>query len=60
MSFYCKACARMPIHLISKAIEVTNEKLAGEKADQSDMKSKARMIKSIIQDLAIENHIDLR
>ena len=52
MNFHCKACARMPIDLVKKAIEQTKEKIAGEKIKNSDMKSKAKFLKSSIRDLA--------
>lgn len=59
MSLYCKFCARVPIDLINKAIEEAKEKLAGEKVARSDMKSKARVLKAVIKDLASEVNIDL-
>lgn len=59
MSLYCKACARMPIDLINKAIKEAKEKLAGEKVDQSDVKSKARILKAGIKDLAVKAKINL-
>jgi hypothetical protein len=59
MNHYCKICARMPIHLINKAIGEAKEKLAGEKVDKSDVKSKARLLKAVIKDLALRVNIDL-
>ncbi len=59
MSFYCKSCARMPIELINKAIKETKKKLASEKADKSDMKSKAKILKAVINDLALKANINL-
>ncbi len=59
MNLYCKVCAKMPIDLINKAIEEAREKLADEKVDKSDMKSKARVFKTVIKDLVIEGNIDL-
>ena len=59
MNLYCKVCARMPIDLINKAIEEAKEKLAGEKIDKSDMKSKAKIIKAIVKDLAFKASINL-
>jgi hypothetical protein len=59
MNLYCKVCARMPIDLINKAIEEAKEKFAGGKMEKSDMKSKARVFKSVIKDLALEANIDL-
>ena len=49
----------MSIDLINKAIEEAKEKLAGEKADKSDVKSKARALKAVIKDLALEININL-
>jgi len=59
MSLYCKFCARMPIDLINKAIEEAKEKLAGEKVKKSDMKSKARVLKAAIKDIALKVNINL-
>ncbi len=59
MSFYCKVCARMPIDLINKGLKEAREKLAGEKAEKSDIKSKARVLKAIVKDLAIKANINL-
>jgi len=59
MELYCKVCARMSIDLINKAIEEAKEKLAGEKVDQSDVKSKARVVKAVIKDLALKVGINL-
>jgi hypothetical protein len=59
MNLYCKVCARMPIDLISKAIEQTKENLANEKIDKSDMKSKAKAFKLVVRDLALEFGINL-
>jgi hypothetical protein len=60
MSLYCKVCARMPIDSINKATEKTKEKLADRELDKSDMKSKAKVFKSTISDLALEAHISLK
>ncbi|UCD52205.1 MAG: hypothetical protein JSW27_06110 [Phycisphaerales bacterium] len=59
MTLYCKACARMPIDLINKAIEEAKEGLAGEKVDKCDVKSKARILKAAIKDMASKVDIDL-
>ncbi len=59
MSLYCKVCARMPIKLINKAIERTKEKIKDEKLDKSDIKSRAKVFKSFIQDLALDSGINL-
>jgi hypothetical protein len=59
MNLYCKVCAKMPIALINKTMEEAGEKLRGEKADKSDMKSKARILKPIIKDAALKININL-
>jgi len=59
MSLYCKVCARMPIELIHKAIKEAKEKIATEKVDKSDMKSKAKVLKAIIKDFALEVNVNL-
>ena len=59
MNLYCKICARMSIDLINKAINEAKEKLVSEKADKSAMKSKARILKAVIKDLALKVNINL-
>ena len=59
MSFYCQACARMPIELVGRAMEESKEKLVSEKVDASDVKSKAKAMKAAIQDLASKDNIHL-
>jgi len=59
MSFYCKVCARMSIDLINRAIKEAKEKLTSEKVDNSDLKSKARIFKAVIKDLALKVNINL-
>ena len=59
MNLYCKLCARMSIDLINEAIKEAKEKLAGEKVDNSDMKSKARILRAVIKDIALKVNINL-
>lgn len=59
MNLYCKACARMPIDLINKAIKEAREKITGEKIAESDVKSKARVLKAVIKNLAVKLNINL-
>lgn len=59
MNLYCKLCARMSIELINEAIKEAKEKLAGEKVDNSDMKSKARILRAVIKDIALKVNINL-
>jgi ribosomal protein L29 len=59
MSFYCKACARMSIELINKALKEAKEKLVSERVDESDMQSKANILKTVIKDLALKTNVNL-
>ncbi|MBN1761512.1 MAG: DUF3795 domain-containing protein [Methanomicrobia archaeon] len=59
MSFYCKACARMQIALINAAIKEATKKLASEKVDKADIKSKANVVKKTIRELASTSNVDL-
>ena len=60
MSLYCRACARMPIDLIHKAIAEAKTRLAGEGVGKSDMKSKARTLKTVVKELASEANVNLK
>jgi len=59
MSFYCKACARIPAGLIKKAIEEAKEKSAGDEMNKPDIKSKARLLKEAMKKLASDAKIDM-
>jgi hypothetical protein len=59
MTFYCKACSRMPIEMIKGAIQGAQEKLQLEKADAIDIKSRAKIVRGMITDLALEAHVNL-
>ena len=59
MSFYCKACAKMPVEMINKAIKQTKKRLISEKVDESDIKSRAKIIKAEIKDLALKDDVNL-
>ena len=59
MSFFCKACARLPVELINRAIKETKNKLISEKIDESDLKSKAKILRAAIEDLALKADINL-
>ena len=52
MNFFCKVCARMPIDLIYDAVKESNKKIASEEIDKSDVKTKAKVLKSAINDKA--------
>ncbi|HNT77458.1 MAG TPA: DUF3795 domain-containing protein [Anaerolineae bacterium] len=60
MSFYCKACARLSPDLINQAIEAAKECLAGEKTAESDVKLRARVLRTVMERLALEADIDLQ
>ena len=59
MNLYCKACARMPIDLIAKALREAEAKIRAEKMPASDLKSKAIILKSTITDLAFKAGVKL-
>jgi len=60
MSFYCLAAALMPLGLIDKAISELKEKLISNQVDSSDIKAKAKALRTIIQGLAQESGIELK
>jgi hypothetical protein len=59
MSFYCKACTRMPINLINQAIKEVKKKIVSEKIDNSDMKLKAKIFKSTIKDITVKSNVNM-
>ncbi len=59
MSVYCKVCARMPIELIKSGIREAKNKLASEQVYEADVKSKAKIVKATIEDLALKTNISL-
>lgn len=58
-TFYCKVCARMPPDAVNEAIGEAKERLASEKINRSDLKSKARILKTVVKDLVLKAHIKL-
>jgi len=60
MSFYCRACALMPPDLIRQAIDAVEDMLASSEIDGSNLKVKAKAMKSLVQDLAATAKIDLK
>ena len=58
-SFFCVATALMPIDLVKKAEKEAKRKIADEKI-QADIKAKAKVMRSVIQDLASRSDIDLK
>ena len=59
MRFYCKVCIVLPVEVINNAIEEAREKIVSNKISDSDMKAKAKLVKSTIHDLALKSGIDL-
>jgi hypothetical protein len=51
MSSYCKSCTDLPVKLIEKAIEKAEKRFESERIENSDIKSKAKIIKEIIREL---------
>ena len=60
MSFYCVACALMPPDLICQAISEMETMLASKQVDDSNLKAKAKAMRSSIQGLASQAGIDLK
>ena len=59
MSFFCKACARIPVNLIHDAVEESNKKIVSEGIDKSDIKARAKTLKSAIKDKAVKYNINM-
>lgn len=59
MSFYCKACKLMSLNLINEALKKTKNKITSEKVDKSDIKTKSKILKSTIKDIAAKSKINL-
>jgi hypothetical protein len=59
MSYYCKACSRMTTESINRAIKEAKKKLVSEKVAESDVKSKAKILKALLKDLALESNVNL-
>jgi len=59
MSFFCKACARMPINLIYDAVKESNKKIVSEQIDKSDIKAKAKILKSALKDKTEKYNISM-
>ena len=49
----------MSSELINKALEVAKEKFVSEEVAASDLKSKAKILKTLIKDLALESNVNL-
>ena len=60
MSFYCVACALMPPDLIRQAIGEMEQLLISKRANDLDLKAKARAMKSLVRESASKCGIDLK
>ena len=58
-SFYCRTCSRMSVELINKAVKEANGKFVTEKVDKSDIRSKAKILKTVIKDFALKADVNL-
>ena len=59
MSFYCKTCTRMSIELINEAIKEAKKRYTSEKVDKSDIKLKAKILKSILKDIGLSSNVNM-
>jgi len=60
MSFYCRACTLMPPAMIRDAMSDMDAMLAADRVDSSDIKAKAKAMKSSIKTRAEKAAISLR
>jgi hypothetical protein len=60
MTFHCTACALMLPGGIREAIDEMNAALAGGQVDHSDIKTKAKAIRSLIRERAQQQGVDLK
>jgi len=44
---------------MNKAIKETKKRVLSEKVDESDMKSRAKILKAVIKDLALKANVNL-
>jgi hypothetical protein len=59
MTFFCKACTRMPVAVIDEAIEESKKRIMDENIEESDIRSKAKVVKEIVRELASASGVDL-
>ncbi len=60
MSFYCKACARLPVQSIQQVMAEIEERLKRGHGPAQDLKSRARVMKAALQEAAERLQVDLR
>ncbi|UCH02726.1 MAG: DUF3795 domain-containing protein [Candidatus Bathyarchaeota archaeon] len=59
-SFYCLAATLLPIESIEHALDETNQKLKIDHSKGNNRKTKAKMLKAILNDLAAKAEIELK
>ena len=59
MSYYCKACARMPVESVKSAIRESKQRVRAQGVAESDVRSRAKIMKTVIGDLAATADISL-
>ncbi len=59
MSFYCRACSRLPSESIREAIKEAKNKIRSEKIDGADIKSKAKIVRAVMKEVALESGVSL-
>jgi hypothetical protein len=59
MSFFCKACARMPINLINDTVKESSKKIVSEGIEKSDIKAKTKILKSALKDKTEKYNINM-
>jgi len=59
LSFFCKVCSRMSVDLVRNAISESNLKCSSQRIEKTDVKSKRKILKEIIENLAEQAKINL-
>ena len=59
-SFYCIAAALMPAGLIKEAVNKAKKLMANNKVADSDIKTKAKILRAAIENLASRSKVDLK
>jgi len=59
-SFYCTAVALLPMPLIAKSVGQAQKTIAAEEIADSDIKSKAKILRATIEDFALKAGINLK
>ncbi|MDP2898319.1 MAG: DUF3795 domain-containing protein, partial [bacterium] len=58
--FYCIATALMPLDLMKEAVSGAEAAISESRSDPSDIKAKAKILRSVIEDLASGSGISLK